>query len=98
MSLYAMADDVFAGDVASTGGWSDFGRWAESLDDSPEIANLWHNGWSQEPAALLEELSAANGMSESVRGIVKALRSAVEANENADVIVVTDGVGAEEDA
>lgn len=96
MSLYAMADDVFAGDVASTGGWSDFGVWVESLDDYPELHALWNYGWSQEPRRLQEELATATGMNASVRGVVAALLAVAKINAGADVIIVTDGVGGDD--
>lgn len=100
MSYYLQSDGQLGQQIASNVGWGDFGRWADTLGDYPEVAHFVDAGWSDEPALLLSQLVRAeksnrppNADTASVVGdVVDAIRSA-----GAKVVVsVTDGLGPDE--
>ena len=101
MSYHAVIDGKPVGDIASTLGMGDFGRWVDSLDADtyPELCHLREHGWSQTPAKVLDELRAATAegaMDASARSVADGLIRIISDNPDAHTLVISDGVGAEE--
>jgi hypothetical protein len=94
---YAVYDSRgYVTDVASGGGWSDFRDAVELDSPGPETKTLIAEGSSDDPEALFEELRKASFPNESADSVRKMITHA--ASKCQDVVIVTDGVGIEEDS
>ncbi len=97
MSYYAVLDNKkkSGGDVATNHGWVTFRRWIESLDaEMPQLRHLTAYGWSQQLSALAEDLAAA--LAERPKAdnaeVARGLLAMLQDRDDAEVIVITDGV------
>lgn len=90
MALYL--DGQYLVDAATTSGWGDFCRWAETTDGDT-IKAFANEGHTEDMSALLVELRAAKpsedeSTADVVQGIVKALE-----DQDDGLVVVSDGFG-----
>ena len=99
MSLYASIDDKPAGDVATNGGWADFGRWVATLEGVTELRQLTEYGLADDAEQLAADLRGAVADGQPTldqASIAAGLVVIADAAEPGEVITVSDGVGVEE--
>lgn len=103
MSFYLQVDGIQVDQIASNTGWGDFGRWAKLLDPDQfgEVRSLYENGWTDEPAKLMDELGDASkdeNLDADCASVVSAIIITLEGRENSEVVSVTDGMGKDDDS
>jgi hypothetical protein len=96
MTFFAYLDQDYAGDVATTRGWGDFGRWVDTLDVAtyPEMHHLRWYGWEQDLGPLQEQLAKAleeESPPKKVTSVGKGLLGILEKRSQAEVLVISDG-------
>lgn len=100
MGLYLQIDADDGEPLASLSGWGDFAEWVQGLPaaESGQLRHLCEYGWSQEVSALARELAemlADHQPGEAdVRKTAADLRGTLTKAKGAEVISVTDGLGA----
>lgn len=96
MGVYAGFDTDEVAPLASTNGWGEFGRWVDTLAGYTELKHLRQYGWCQDLTLLREQaLDAATEHgpgNHDVIGVVASLLTALDENEDAAAIVITDGM------
>lgn len=104
MTLSIYFDTGRAEDLSTTTGWGDICRWAETLSAKhyAEIKHLTLYGWTEELMTLETQLTEALKHdapdADDVNDTVKNLLSIVEERKSKEkVVVVSDGVGINED-
>lgn len=95
MSTYAQ----FNGDgsqiqFASNLGWSEFGDWCDSLDAEkyPRLVQLWEHAESNDIQGLITDLETAmeeENPSEAVYGSAELLLDGLQANKEAEFVLIT---------
>jgi hypothetical protein len=107
LTLYANFDDqdgnpVYAGDVATTRGWGEFTRWAETLPVKKFglVVHLAEHGWAPDLADLERQLGKAlKRATGSARSTCETLLALLEKRGDSEGIYISDGTGDEsEDA
>lgn len=98
MSYQAILDDDESIQVASNEGWYRFTDWVGTLDSAayPELAHLAQYGWEQDLGDLAEQIEEALEASppdDDVAGVARGLLEFLDAHEDAEALVVTQGVG-----
>lgn len=95
MSRYAQFDeDGNQYQFASNLGWSEFGKWIETLDKEtyPQLFELWENGSTQhlkEAAEQIEHALEEYPPDANVADSAELLLHALHANDLAGVVLVT---------
>jgi hypothetical protein len=87
MTMHAIVDENYAGDVASNLGWINMAKWGRGLshEDYRQVVHLCTHGWSQEPLDLKKQLSAALSKRRPKKaGIVEVAKAILAALKNAD--------------
>ncbi len=103
MTLSLYMDDEYQTEVGTTTGWGEFRRWAEKLDvDKYEaLIHLVLYGWSQEAEDIKSQLETAldqdTPADKNVLASAKNLLESLDSVEEDSVIIISDGVGIEED-
>lgn len=102
MSMYAQFDENGPQEqIATNTGWSGFGDWADSLDVGtyPAVVQLWEHGHSTSLPDLERQLSTALDAhppaDEGTRAVARALLEAVGQNPDAEIVLITNGVRAD---
>lgn len=88
--------------LASNAGWSDFGRWADTLDPTEyrQVVHLWEHGYVRDVPGLAADLDAAikhsppqeHSVHDTAEGLLRTIRAATKA----DHLAVTNGMGKDE--
>jgi len=88
MTVSIFADEEYVADVGTNSGWFAYTEWLAGIaPDGSESASFAEEGWSEEPAALAEELQSVTP-DEMLADIHAKITAA--AAQAADVVVVTD--------
>lgn len=100
MSYYAVLDNEAnsGGDVATNNGWAMFVGWVEDLEgELPALKQLCDDGYCDDLDGLESDLTTALDQQpdESSKSIGVGLLEMLKNKADAEVIVVTDGVGVE---
>jgi hypothetical protein len=103
MSYYAIIDDRVADKIATTRGYSDLGKWIDTLsvEDHGELIHVREHGWSQQVMSLIQQLGKAlrdapptnNSVLTTARGLLKTIRDAKPTADS--VLVISDGADGE---
>ena len=106
MAIYAQFDENGAQEqVATNTGWSQFGDWADDQDvaDYPALVQLWEHGHSTSLKDVHVELGKAlqghtlpYNPEGDLRAIMEGLQKAVGDNLDAEILLVTNGVRADD--
>ena len=95
MSRYAQFDeDGNQYQIASNLGWSEFGKWVESLDSEkyPALFELWEYGSTQDIQGLTDQLEDAlktTPPSSNVAGSAELMLSGLHQSKDAHTLLVT---------
>lgn len=96
MSVYITFDETPGQQLASNSGWSDFGRWVETLDAEtyPALCALWDHGEFEPVSAVLTDVRSARAASppddDTVASTLDLLEQALqEADQSGPVFVTT---------
>jgi hypothetical protein len=95
MTLHALVDDVDYGQVATVKGWSDFFDWAD-LQKYHELAHIVHHGYATRLLELAECIDSALEESPAppdVESVARGIEEICRANPDADILIISDGVG-----
>jgi hypothetical protein len=91
--LHTDADDQIP--LASNTGWSEVGKWIESLGDkSPLVSQLWNDGWAEPAGELRDQLAAAVHESPPEGDAAKTVDELIESLKGISpesAVVVSDG-------
>lgn len=103
MGYYLQIDTQEPQPVASLTGWGDVIRWVGTLSPAaaPSLHHLTQYGWDDAPGKVRAELVASiktdAPTSDQTKGTLDNLIVLLEGADNATVVSVTDGLGAEGD-
>ena len=103
MSQYLTDENGEGNQVASNLGWSEFCEWAETTPahDYPWLHHLINFGFANEAADLAEEIDDAVDDhppdSADVESVAEAMAEALSGMEDAEIVIVSNGVEVAED-
>ena len=100
MSVYVAFDGQTGPQIASNTGWGDAGRWIDGLDPQTygELVHLHEHGWTQQLAALRDQVAAAMRGSPPDKTVAATMKELLDAiPDSAEVATITDGLTREED-
>ena len=102
MGLYLHDEDKFIGEVASTMGWNDVVEWCDTLpDECKPLIQFIEHGYDTLPKETIPVLEAAikshPPAAEGVESTLENLLTMMRDNQSAEILIVTDNVGIEED-
>lgn len=97
MSVYATLDGEISDQIASNGGYGDFGRWVDGLDVDafPQLVHLREHGWTQNLPDFRQQLNQAleeNPPGPDTEEMAKGLSDLLDKND-AEVLTVSEGFG-----
>jgi hypothetical protein len=97
MGLYLNTDSQEQIELAANEGWSEVGKWIDSLDaeNYPDLVHLWEHGWAEPVSALIDQIQQAlqekPPQSEALKTAAELLQSlSTLAPDGA--VVVTNGI------
>lgn len=97
MSLFALVDDVDQGQVATIKGWSDFCDWADRQPHH-ELRHLAFHGYATHLVVLADAIAVSlveSPVRPDVESVARGIEDICRENPNAEILIVSDGVGAE---
>jgi hypothetical protein len=98
MSLYLNTDSGEQLELAANAGWSDMGKWIDSLDAGTfsDLVHLWEQGWSEPVSALAAQIQRAlqsNPPEANVQKTATELLQSLSTLAPDGAVVVTNGMG-----